>query len=75
MIICVTYQKLDFSFIKFIKISFSSQLCGTLDIHKKLEDQIAKFHGREEAILYPSCYDANGGFFSALLTKVSRILH
>ena len=45
-------------------------ICGTQDIHKSLEEQIAKFHNRDEAILYASCFDANAGFFETLLTKV-----
>ena len=37
------------------------------DIHKELERKIAQFHGREDAILYPSCFDANAGLFEAIL--------
>ena len=36
-------------------------ICGTQDIHKTLEKQIAEFHGREDTILYASCFDANAG--------------
>ncbi|XP_041365455.1 2-amino-3-ketobutyrate coenzyme A ligase, mitochondrial-like [Gigantopelta aegis] len=43
-------------------------ICGTQDIHKALEEKIAKFHGREEAILYASCFDANAGIFEVLLS-------
>jgi glycine C-acetyltransferase len=42
-------------------------ICGTQDIHKQLERQIAEFHGCEDAILYGSCFDANAGIFEALL--------
>ena len=42
-------------------------ICGTQDIHKKLESQIAEFHGREDTILYASCFDANAGLFEQLL--------
>ncbi|VDL91824.1 unnamed protein product [Schistocephalus solidus] len=42
-------------------------ICGTTDIHKQLEEQIARFHGREDSILFPSCFDANGAIFEALL--------
>merc|ERR1712062_446323 len=42
-------------------------ICGTQDIHKKLEGQIAEFHGREDTILYASCFDANAGLFEQLL--------
>ncbi|KAF8287261.1 hypothetical protein TcBrA4_0010960 [Trypanosoma cruzi] len=38
-------------------------ICGTTDIHKKLEDTMTKFLGTEDTILYPSCFDANGGVF------------
>ncbi|XP_074660825.1 2-amino-3-ketobutyrate coenzyme A ligase, mitochondrial-like [Tubulanus polymorphus] len=44
-------------------------ICGTTDLHKELEEKIAKFHGREAAVLYPSCFDANAGLFEVLLTK------
>lgn len=37
------------------------------DMHKDLEEKIAKFHGREDAILYASCFDANAGLFEVLL--------
>ncbi|PNF42220.1 2-amino-3-ketobutyrate coenzyme A ligase, mitochondrial [Cryptotermes secundus] len=43
-------------------------ICGTQDIHKELEHKIANFHGRDDAILYPSCFDANAGIFEVLLT-------
>ncbi|PNJ49543.1 GCAT isoform 8 [Pongo abelii] len=43
-------------------------ICGTQSIHKNLEAKIARFHQREDAILYPSCFDANAGLFEALLT-------
>jgi len=42
-------------------------ICGTQDIHRILEKKIAKFHGREDAILYASCFDANAGLFEQLL--------
>ena len=41
-------------------------ICGTQDIHKQLEDKISKFHGREDSILYPSCFDANAGLFEQI---------
>lgn len=44
------------------------------DIHKELEAKVAKFHGREEAILYSSCFDANAGLFEALLTSEDAII-
>ena len=42
-------------------------ICGTQDIHKKLEAALTKFLGTEDTILYPSCFDANGGLFETLL--------
>ncbi|XP_003389035.2 PREDICTED: 2-amino-3-ketobutyrate coenzyme A ligase, mitochondrial-like [Amphimedon queenslandica] len=42
-------------------------ICGTQTIHKELEQKIAKFHNRDDAILYAACFDANAGIFEALL--------
>ncbi|MBN2428876.1 MAG: glycine C-acetyltransferase [Deltaproteobacteria bacterium] len=42
-------------------------ICGTQDIHRRLEQRIAAFLGTEDAILYSSCFDANGGLFETLL--------
>ena len=42
-------------------------ICGTQEIHKTLERKIADFVGMEDAILYSSCFDANGGLFETLL--------
>jgi glycine C-acetyltransferase len=44
-------------------------LCGTQDIHQKLERTIAKFVGCEDAILYSSCFAANEGFFASLVNE------
>lgn len=41
-------------------------ICGTQDIHKQLEASISDFLGTEDTILYPSCFDANGGLFETL---------
>jgi len=49
-------------------------ICGTQDIHKELEHEIAKFHGTDDAILYPSCFDANAGLFEVILNKEDAIL-
>ena len=49
-------------------------ICGTLDIHKELEGKIATFLGTEDAILYSSCFDANGGLFETLLKKEDAII-
>jgi glycine C-acetyltransferase len=42
-------------------------ICGTQTLHKELEASISAFVGMEETILYPSCFDANGGLFETLL--------
>jgi glycine C-acetyltransferase len=49
-------------------------ICGTQDIHKKLERKIADFLGFDDAILYAACFDANGGVFEALLGKEDAII-
>lgn len=49
-------------------------ICGTTDLHKKLEATIAKFFNMDDAILYSSCFDANGGLFEALLGPEDAIL-
>jgi len=49
-------------------------ICGTQDIHKKLEKTIASFHAMEDAILFPSCFDANAGIFEAVLTKDDAVI-
>src|SRR5438105_1325604 len=38
-------------------------ICGTQDLHKELERSIARFLGKEDSVLYTSCFDANGGLF------------
>lgn len=48
-------------------LSSARFICGTMDIHVKLEQQLADFHSKEDAILYASCFDANAGLFEALL--------
>jgi len=49
-------------------------ICGTQDIHKELEAKIAAFHGKEDAILYASCFDANAGLFEVMLTPDDAVL-
>lgn len=43
-------------------------ICGTQDIHRKLENKVTEFLGTEDTILFPSCMDANAGIFEAVLT-------
>src|ERR1700731_517619 len=49
-------------------------ICGTQDIHKQLEAALTKFLGTEETILYPSCFDANGGLFETLFAEKDAII-
>src|SRR5919204_1317594 len=49
-------------------------ICGTQDIHKELEAALTKFLGTEDTILYPSCFDANGGLFETLLTDKDAVI-
>jgi glycine C-acetyltransferase len=49
-------------------------ICGTQDIHKQLEAQISEFLGMEDTILYPSCFDANGGLFETILDAEDAII-
>src|SRR5436189_3064347 len=49
-------------------------ICGTQDIHKKLESALTEFLGTEDTILYPSCFDANGGLFETLLKEKDAVI-
>jgi glycine C-acetyltransferase len=49
-------------------------ICGTTDLHKKLEEKIARFFGTEDTILYAACFDANGGVFEPLLGEEDAII-
>lgn len=49
-------------------------ICGTQDVHKRLEKKIAEFYGTEDAILYSSCFDANGGLFESFLGAEDAIV-
>lgn len=49
-------------------------ICGTQDIHKELEEKIARFLGMEDTILYAACFDANGGVFEPLLGEEDAII-
>src|SRR5262245_61334907 len=49
-------------------------ICGTQDLHKKLEGAIARFLGKDDAILYSSCWDANGGLFETILGDEDTVL-
>lgn len=49
-------------------------ICGTQRLHKELEDTISGFLGTEDTILYPSCFDANGGLFETLLGPEDAVI-
>jgi len=49
-------------------------ICGTQDLHKTLERRIAGFFGKDDAILYAACFDANGGLFEPLLGEEDAIV-
>ncbi len=49
-------------------------ICGTQDLHKELEQALARFFGKDDAILYSSCWDANGGLFETILGDEDTVL-
>jgi glycine C-acetyltransferase len=49
-------------------------ICGTQDLHKELEAAISRFFGTDDAILYTSCFDANGGLFETILGAEDAVI-
>jgi glycine C-acetyltransferase len=49
-------------------------ICGTQSVHKELEARLAAFLGMDDAILYSSCFDANGGLFETLLDEQDAVI-
>ena len=49
-------------------------ICGTLDLHRELEQAVASYLGKDDAILFAACFDANGGLFETLLTDADAIV-
>ena len=49
-------------------------ICGTQSIHKQLEQKLSEFLGMQDTILYPSCFDANGGLFETLLSDADAVI-
>ncbi|MGH3645875.1 MAG: glycine C-acetyltransferase [Micromonosporaceae bacterium] len=49
-------------------------ICGTQDLHKQLERKLADWLGTDDAVLYSSCFDANGGIFEALLSDQDAVI-
>jgi glycine C-acetyltransferase len=49
-------------------------ICGTQSIHKQLEERLSRFLGKEDTILYSSCFDANGGLFETILDEKDAVI-
>ena len=49
-------------------------ICGTLDLHRELETAVARYLGKDDAILFAACFDANGALFETLLTEEDAII-
>jgi glycine C-acetyltransferase len=49
-------------------------ICGTQSVHRELEERLSAFLGTEDAILYSSCFDANGGLFETLLDEQDAVI-
>jgi len=49
-------------------------ICGTQEIHRQFEQSIARFLGKDDAILYSSCWDANGGLFETILGEDDAVI-
>jgi len=49
-------------------------ICGTQTLHKELEQRISEFLGTQDTILYPSCFDANGGLFETILSDEDAVI-
>ena len=49
-------------------------ICGTQEIHKKLEQKLSEFLGTQDTILYTSCFDANGGLFETLVSQEDAVI-
>src|SRR5690606_3667518 len=49
-------------------------ICGTLDLHRELELATARYLGKDDAILFAACFDANGALFETLLTDEDAII-
>jgi glycine C-acetyltransferase len=70
-IIAAAHQALDEFGYGMASVRF---ICGTQTIHKELEARISDFLGTEDTILYPSCFDANGGLFETLLGESDAVV-
>jgi glycine C-acetyltransferase len=70
-IIAVAKQAMDERGFGMASVRF---ICGTLDLHRQLEETISRFNGTEDTILYSSCFDANAGLFETLLSQEDAII-
>jgi glycine C-acetyltransferase len=70
-VIAAAHQALDDHGFGLASVRF---ICGTQDLHKKLEDTISTFFGTADTILYTSCFDANGGLFETILGPEDAVI-
>ncbi len=70
-VIAAAHQALDNYGFGMASVRF---ICGTQTLHKDLEQRISDFLGTEDTILYPSCFDANGGLFETILTEKDAVI-
>jgi len=70
-VIAAAHQALDDHGFGLASVRF---ICGTQDLHKQLEQTISDFFGTDDAILYTSCFDANGGLFETLLGPEDAVI-
>ncbi|MDJ0657172.1 MAG: glycine C-acetyltransferase [Xanthomonadales bacterium] len=70
-VIAAAHQALDDHGFGLASVRF---ICGTQDLHKALETEISRFFGTDDTILYPSCFDANGGLFETILGPEDAVI-
>jgi len=70
-VIAAAHQALDDHGFGLASVRF---ICGTQDLHKKLEQTISEFFGTDDTILYTSCFDANGGLFETILGPEDAVI-
>ena len=70
-VVAAAHQALDDHGFGLASVRF---ICGTQDLHKKLEDTISRFFGTDDTILYTSCFDANGGLFETILGPEDAVI-
>jgi len=70
-VIAAAHQALDDHGFGLASVRF---ICGTQDLHKQLEKTVSRFFGTDDAILYTSCFDANGGLFETILGPEDAVI-